>query len=97
MAFSTKLTTISIGGVNIAAVGSVEFTNERGILTALMPLGQWERTSVPLNVPDEYRQLFARFLVHFKAEAQALGDATLTKEADVLTTLSQSQAVAAGP
>lgn len=32
MAFSTKLTNISIAGVNIAAVGSVEFTNERGIL-----------------------------------------------------------------
>ena len=43
MAFSTKLTTISIAGVNIAAVGSVEFTNERGILE-VTELGQDFRT-----------------------------------------------------
>lgn len=74
----------------------ISVTTERGLFAPAMPLGPWERQSLPLVVPDEYRRLFASFLEHFRSEAAAIGDRTLGNEADVLTNLSQSKAIA-GP
>ena len=51
-------------------------------------LGQWERQSIPLQVAEEYRELFSRFIPYFEDEMRAVGDETLSKEVDTLKKLS---------
>jgi Ca-activated chloride channel family protein len=75
----------------------VSVTSERGLRAPAPLLGEWERQSIPLAVPAEYRALFGSFLQHFKAEAAAIGDASLAREADLLAGLAQAPAIAAGP
>lgn len=54
-------------------------------------LTEWERTSLPLHVSDEYKQSFADFLESFTAEKNTLADTTLDKEVDILTLLKDFQ------
>jgi Ca-activated chloride channel family protein len=50
-------------------------------------LGRWERRSEPLRVSAHYRELFGAFRDHLKAEMDAIGDATLARELEVLDKL----------
>ncbi len=51
-------------------------------------LGRWERQSAKLRVSDEYRKLFAEFTPYFERELTAIGDQSMSKELDILRTLS---------
>ncbi len=62
-------------------------TFERQHLTANPSLSDWERTSVPLRVSEQYRTAFQKLLPHFTAEKQALGDESLEKEIKILEKL----------
>lgn len=48
---------------------------------------EWERTSLDLAVPDEYKELFEDFKDYFEREAEAIGDATLDQEIDIFNIL----------
>ncbi len=50
-------------------------------------LSNWERTSVPLTVSDEYRTAFQTFLSKFAEERTAIGDDNLIQEEEILETL----------
>jgi Ca-activated chloride channel family protein len=65
----------------------VSITAERGIPCPDFRLGRWERQSIPLNVSPEYRDILSRFRAHFREEASALGDTSLSRELDVLDAL----------
>jgi Ca-activated chloride channel family protein len=60
---------------------------QRGIPRPHRDLGQWERTSVPLEVPAQYRSLLSEFKAYFEQEAAAIGDATLAKEVALMKAL----------
>jgi Ca-activated chloride channel family protein len=47
-------------------------------------LGRWERRSENLVVSDGYHDSIGEFVEHFEREADALGDADLSKETDVM-------------
>jgi len=51
-------------------------------------LGRWERQSTKLRVSDEYKKLFAEFTPYFEREMTTIGDQTMSKELDILRTLS---------
>jgi Ca-activated chloride channel family protein len=51
--------------------------------------GQHERESVPLVVPDEYADRFARFRDYLAAEKEAVADESLDQEMDLLERLCQ--------
>jgi len=51
-------------------------------------LGRWERQSAKLRVSDEYKKLFAEFAPYFQRETAAIGDQSMNKELDILSTLS---------
>ncbi len=61
---------------------------EDGIIIPPATLGQWERQSLPLYVSPPYRDLFRQFSQYFQGEAEAIGDATLAQELDILELLS---------
>jgi len=50
-------------------------------------LGQWERQSRALSVSEHYVKLFGRFIEHFSAQMQALGDDALKQELEILDRL----------
>ncbi len=52
-------------------------------------LGEWERQSVPLEVNDNYKNIFKEFLDYFKSESGTIGDQTLDQETDILEKLSK--------
>jgi Ca-activated chloride channel family protein len=62
-------------------------TAERGIPCPDFRLGRWERRSIPLKVSAEYRDILSRFRAHFREEASALNDSSLSRELDVLDAL----------
>jgi Ca-activated chloride channel family protein len=63
----------------------VSVTDADGIPCPQLPhLGRWERQSLPLSVSSAYRQVFTRFLGHFRAEASLLGDPSLDREAKLM-------------
>jgi Ca-activated chloride channel family protein len=57
--------------------------------------GQHERESVPLVVPDEYADRFARLREYLAAEKEPVADDSLEQEMDLLDTLCQE--VETGP
>lgn len=61
------------------------------ILPPYLPLGTWERQSVPLRVSREYRKLFAKFARHFASEMKVIGDSGLERELTILERLSSSE------
>ena len=67
-------------------------TLETGIVVPEEPLepqlGRWERQSIPLQVSNEYKQLFNQFKDYFEQETSAIGDSTLSKEVEILNKLS---------
>ena len=52
------------------------------------PVYSWERTSQPLRLSPTMKKRVRRFHEHFRAEAQAIGDAALVREDDILSALS---------
>ena len=50
-------------------------------------LGEWERTSLPLQVENSHGEIFKPFVDHFEKEKLAIGDDTLQQELDILTKL----------
>jgi Ca-activated chloride channel family protein len=50
-------------------------------------LSEWEQTSTPLVVSDEYKATMQTFLTAFEAEAEDIGDSTLDQEAALLEKL----------
>lgn len=63
-------------------------TFESGIVVPVI-LGEWERQSLPLQVSEPYRKLFAVFGSYFDEERKAIGDDTLQQEQDILDKLSK--------
>ncbi|MBW2459079.1 MAG: hypothetical protein JRI68_31555, partial [Deltaproteobacteria bacterium] len=59
----------------------------RGIGCPRRELGPWERKSVPLEVPPQYRALLGDFKAYFEQEAAAIGDKTLSREVELLRSL----------
>ncbi|MFW5991427.1 MAG: vWA domain-containing protein [Candidatus Nanoarchaeia archaeon] len=53
-------------------------------------LGKWERQSVPLQVSEEYKEIFRGFTKYYKDEMDKLNDTTLSKELDIINTLIKS-------
>jgi Ca-activated chloride channel family protein len=62
-------------------------TLESGIAIPI-ELGEWERQSLPLQVSEPYRKLFALYAPYFKKERKAIGDGNLQREEVVLWKLS---------
>ena len=60
---------------------------EYGICLPPSPLGQWERTSLPLMVSSPYRSLFRDFSEYFSDEIDEIGDNTLLQELQILRQL----------
>ncbi len=54
-------------------------------------LGIWERQSIPLQVSPQYRELFAEFKPYFEAEMSAIGDSSLSREAEIIGKLGENQ------
>ena len=54
-----------------------------------MKRGKWERKSIPLQVPDHYKNLFELFSTYFKKEMKAISDESLKLEQIVLEKLSK--------
>ncbi|PSP69294.1 hypothetical protein BRC79_04525 [Halobacteriales archaeon QH_8_67_27] len=50
-------------------------------------LGEWEQQSKPLTVGDTYEQRIRTFREHFEAEADAIGDETLSQEVETMATI----------
>jgi Ca-activated chloride channel family protein len=68
--------------------------NATGVDDWLLPdqHGQHERESVPLVVPDEYGDRFARLHEYLNGEIEAVGDDTLQQELELLDTLCEGTA-----
>jgi Ca-activated chloride channel family protein len=64
-------------------------TLESGIVVPV-ELGQWERQSLPLQVSEPYRKLFALYSTYFESERKAIGDGNLQQEEVVLKKLSRA-------
>ena len=58
-----------------------------GIIVPEVPLGRWERQSIPLRVSTHYRYLFSEFSTYFESEMNAIGDSDLDQELIVLKKL----------
>ncbi len=52
-------------------------------------LSQWERTSLPLTVAEQYRNIFKTFGQYFTDEMRAIGDFDLEQELDILDRLAK--------
>ena len=64
------------------------FINEEiGIIAPWPMLGEWEQTSEPLTVSDEYQKLFKTFDSYLKSEIHAIGDKEMNQEVDILKVL----------
>ncbi|WP_135365235.1 vWA domain-containing protein [Halosimplex halophilum] len=50
-------------------------------------LGEWEQQSEPLTVSDTYEQRIREFREYFESEAEAIGDETLSQEAETMATI----------
>jgi hypothetical protein len=50
---------------------------------------QWERTSLPLTVSGDYRQIFQNFSRYYAEEMDEIGDRDLSQELEILNRLSQ--------
>ena len=63
---------------------------ERGITPPFcICLSRWERTSDPLTVSKEYKEIISRFFDYFKNEMQQVGDESLNKELEILEILTR--------
>jgi len=63
---------------------------ERGIIPPFcICLSRWERTSDPLTVSKEYKEIISRFFDYFKNEMQQVGDESLNKELEILEILTR--------
>jgi len=51
----------------------------------------WERKSCPLLVSEGYKKIFALFSTHFKKQMKEIGDKSLSKELELLQTLSSNK------
>jgi Ca-activated chloride channel family protein len=49
-----------------------------------IPLGQWERQSLPLMVSEPYKRWFQQFYTYLENEMYAVNDDTLSQELDIL-------------
>lgn len=61
---------------------------ETGIIVPEVPLGKWERQSIPLQVSTHYQNLFSEFSTYFESERDAIGDSDLDQELIILNKLS---------
>lgn len=52
-----------------------------------IPLGQWERQSIPLSVSGVYQAMMGQFGSHFEREMNAIGDPELEQELEILRKL----------
>ena len=52
-----------------------------------VPLGQWERQSIPLSVSGGYQAMMGQFGNHFEMETNAIGDPELEQELEILRKL----------
>ena len=52
-----------------------------------LPLGEWERQSIPLKVSPEYREIFEKFLQYYENQSKQLGDNDLDQERQILERL----------
>ena len=52
-----------------------------------IPLGQWERQSIPLSVSGGYQAIMGQFGDHFEREMDAIGDSELEQELEILRKL----------
>lgn len=50
-------------------------------------LGKWERQSIPLQVSEEYKELFLDFNDYFDGEADKIGDDILDQESEIIEKL----------
>ena len=50
-------------------------------------LGEWERQSIPLQVSEEYQELFSEFRLYFENEMDEVGDNKLHQEVEILNKL----------
>ena len=69
-------------------------TQEKGIIDCLYTeeeiytiLGENERTSVPLSVSDEYKEIFTNLRTYMEQEINAIQDATMNQETELLNKL----------
>jgi len=63
---------------------------EKGIIPPYcICLSKWERTSDPLTVSKEYREIISKFSEHFRNEMQKIGDNSLEKELEILEILTE--------
>jgi Ca-activated chloride channel family protein len=84
-------TAVEMGGRIVPSV-----TLAGGIVVPV-ELTEWERQSLPLTVSDPYPELFGRFRNYFQAEAQAIGDKTLSQEEAILSKLEGAGRMATVP
>ena len=59
-----------------------------GIIVPEVPLGRWERQSIPLRVSTHYQHLFSHFSTYFENEMNSIGDSDLDQELTILDKLS---------
>ena len=68
-------------------------THRTGIIIPPDPetvqLSPWERSSVPLLVSAEYRELISEFRDYFKKETKAIGDDSLSREVEIMEKLAR--------
>lgn len=62
-------------------------TAEGGITVWEPELGEWERKSVPLQISQDYKELFQIFREYFVQEMGAIGDETLEQELTLMDVL----------
>ena len=66
-------------------------THRTGIIIPPDPetvqLSPWERSSIPLLVSAEYRELISEFNDYFKKETEAIGDDSLSREVEIMEKL----------
>lgn len=66
-------------------------SSESGIIIPVeRSLSRWERTSIPLKISPEYKNLFVEFRNYFTQEMQALQDQELEREVEILDLLINS-------
>lgn len=74
----------------------IVITRETGIIVPddqvyLKLLSKWEQKSVPLQVSQEFKDLFKEFIPYFESEMESIGDDTMSKELEILEKLCNYQ------
>jgi len=54
-------------------------------------LGEWEKQSIPLTVPESYQGTFEVFQDHMEVSKDRIGDGTLDQELEILESLNKQQ------